>query len=97
MTVTGEDRGDVVVTGAREAKVKDDGSIEVKSRSGSVSVRCPQGSDVIVGANSGRVELVLVDPKEKATWDSRLPDKQPIGATSDTLLYLRPLYPGVSP
>src|SRR5438034_1241142 len=57
VTVTGEDRSDVVVTGAREAKVKDDGSIEVKSRSGSVSVRCPDGSDVIIGANSGRVEL----------------------------------------
>src|SRR6266508_4423189 len=55
--VTGEDRADVVVTGARDAKVKDDGEIEVKAKSGSVEVRCPEGSDVIVGANSGRVEL----------------------------------------
>ena len=55
--VTGEDRGDVVVTGARDAKVKDDGEIEVKAKSGSVEVRCPEGSDVIVGANSGSVEL----------------------------------------
>ena len=55
--VTGEERGDVVVTGARDAKVKDDGEIEVKAKSGSVEVRCPEGSDVIVGANSGRVEL----------------------------------------
>ncbi len=29
--VTGEERGDVVVSGARDAKVHDDGSIEVKS------------------------------------------------------------------
>src|SRR6266511_353712 len=55
--VTGEERGDVVVTGARGAKVEDDGSVEVKSKSGSVKVRCPEGSDVIVGANSGSVEL----------------------------------------
>src|SRR5262249_54349788 len=55
--VSGEDRADVAVTGARDATVNDDGSIEIKSRSGSVSVRCPEGSDVIIGANSGSVEL----------------------------------------
>src|SRR5215218_11512952 len=55
--VTGEERGDVVVTGARDAKVKDGGEIEVKAKSGSVEVRCPEGSDVIVGANSGSVDL----------------------------------------
>jgi len=54
------------------------------------------GPDSVINGGA-RLELVLVDPKEKATWDSRLPDKQPIGATTDTLLYLRPLYPGVSP
>ena len=57
VTVTGEERTDVAVTGARDAKVNDDGSIEIKSRSGSVSVRCPEDSDVIIGANSGSVEL----------------------------------------
>lgn len=55
--VTGEDRSDIVVSGARDAEAKDDGEIEVKAKSGSVEVRCPEGSDVIVGANSGRVEL----------------------------------------
>src|SRR3982074_1368850 len=55
--VTGEDRSDVVVTGARHAEGAADGSVEVKPRSGSVAVRCPEGSDVIIGAASGDVEL----------------------------------------
>lgn len=58
VTVTGEKkRNDIVVTGARRADVLDDGSVEIKARSGSVTVDCPAGSDVIIGAGSGSVEL----------------------------------------
>src|ERR671910_1883755 len=56
--VTGEPRADVTVKGARHAEVLADGSVEVKARSGSVKVRCPEGSGVIVGAGSGDVELL---------------------------------------
>jgi DUF4097 and DUF4098 domain-containing protein YvlB len=55
--VTGEQRADVVVKGARHAEVLADGSVEVKGRSGSVTVRCSEGSDVIIGTGSGNVEL----------------------------------------
>jgi DUF4097 and DUF4098 domain-containing protein YvlB len=58
VTVTGEKkRKDIVVTGARRADVLDDGTVEIKAKSGSVIVDCPEGSDVIVGAASGSVEL----------------------------------------
>jgi DUF4097 and DUF4098 domain-containing protein YvlB len=54
--VVGEDRGDVLVRGA-PARPVDGGGLEVGGRSGAVEVRVPSGTDVIVGAGSGRVEL----------------------------------------
>ena len=57
IVVIGEHRADVVVAGTERAEVTTDGAIEVTGGSKSVEVRCPEGSDVIVGANSGSVEL----------------------------------------
>jgi len=57
VTVTGEERDDVLV--ARPAKDVTTGpeGVEVSAKSGSVDVRCPYGTDVLVGARSGSVEL----------------------------------------
>jgi DUF4097 and DUF4098 domain-containing protein YvlB len=56
VTVIGEPRDDVDVRGA-DPVVEDDGTIAIDGGSGQVKVRCPEGSDVIVGVASGRVEL----------------------------------------
>src|SRR2546421_376943 len=55
--VTGEQRTDVVVTGARHAEVVADGSVEIKGRSGSVTARLVDGAKVKAG--SGNVEIGL--------------------------------------
>jgi len=53
--VTGEDRADIVVEKGDEPSVGPAG-VEVKG-SGRVKVRCPAGTDVVVGTGSGDVEL----------------------------------------
>jgi DUF4097 and DUF4098 domain-containing protein YvlB len=55
VTVTGEDRSDVLVEKGDEPTVGPDG-VEIKG-SGKVVVRCPAGSDVVAGTGSGDVEL----------------------------------------
>lgn len=55
VTVTGEDRADIVVEKGDEPSVGPDG-VEITG-SGKVVVRCPAGSDVVVGTGSGRVDL----------------------------------------
>jgi DUF4097 and DUF4098 domain-containing protein YvlB len=59
VTVIAEDREDVSVEPAGTQIRGDDGSIEVKPprRSSSVHVRCPEGSEVMVGTVSGDVDL----------------------------------------
>ena len=57
VVITGEDRPDIVVDG--KAKVEDGelGEMVVRTKSSSLDVRCPSGTDVRVGTASGRVEL----------------------------------------
>jgi DUF4097 and DUF4098 domain-containing protein YvlB len=47
---------DVDVEGAR-VTLEGDGSTRIESGSGTVSVACPEGSDVILGTSSGKVNL----------------------------------------
>ncbi len=58
VVVIAEDRADVVVTRGGRATAGVGGRVIVVPRGGSrVEVRCPAGSDLIVGTASGRVEL----------------------------------------
>ncbi|MDP2674530.1 MAG: DUF4097 family beta strand repeat-containing protein, partial [Dehalococcoidia bacterium] len=58
VVVTAEERDDLDVEPPdRHVEMKDGGTAEVKSRSGSLRVRCPKGTDVSVGVISGRVRL----------------------------------------
>jgi DUF4097 and DUF4098 domain-containing protein YvlB len=62
ITVTAEDRADIVVEGGvrtgEQVDVGPDGRVEVPTRrSKPVQIRCPEGTDVIVGTTSGSVEL----------------------------------------
>ena len=51
--VTGEERADILVEKGHEPVVDPDG-VEVRG-SGKVVVRCPTGTDVVVGTGSGDV------------------------------------------
>src|SRR3970282_2069000 len=57
--VTAEERDDLEVEAPdRRVEMKDGGrTAEVKSRSGSLRVRCPKGTDVPIGAISGHLRL----------------------------------------
>lgn len=57
VTVTGEDRADVVVDQGPAPTVGRDEVTEVVARSGRMTVRCPAGTDVVVGTGSGRIDL----------------------------------------
>jgi DUF4097 and DUF4098 domain-containing protein YvlB len=57
VVVIGEHRQDVLVEGTERADVTTDGTLEVSGGSSSVEVRCPGGTDVIVGTGSGSVDL----------------------------------------
>ena len=57
VVVIGEHRTDVLVEGTNRADVTTDGTLEVSGGSNSVEVRCPGGTDVIVGTGSGSVDL----------------------------------------
>ncbi len=58
VTVIGEPRHDVEVDGRAELWESDDGAIRVESRgSSSFEVRVPEGTDVVVGTESGSVYL----------------------------------------
>src|SRR5438067_10423688 len=59
ITVVGESRADVVADGPVRMDVEDDGSIKITSKKGSSSltIRCPEGSDVVVGTHSGSLTL----------------------------------------
>ena len=59
VTIVGEDRDDVSIDPEGEQELHEDGSIEVKPhrRSSSVRVRCPEGTEVMVGTVSGNVDL----------------------------------------
>jgi DUF4097 and DUF4098 domain-containing protein YvlB len=59
VTVVAESRSDVVVDRGGVAATAEDGSVEIgpRRRSDAVAVRCPEGADVMVGTQSGRVEL----------------------------------------
>ena len=57
--VVAEARDDVSIDSEGKQELQEDGSIEVKPRrrSSSVHVRCPEGSEVMVGTVSGDVDL----------------------------------------
>jgi hypothetical protein len=59
VTVIAEPRDDVLVDRGGTAQTGDDQVVEIRARrpADAVEVRCPSGSDVIVGTRSGRVEL----------------------------------------
>jgi DUF4097 and DUF4098 domain-containing protein YvlB len=57
VTVTGEDRDDVVVERGPQAEVDADGAVTVTGRSGAIVVRCPAGTDIRIGTGSGNVML----------------------------------------
>jgi DUF4097 and DUF4098 domain-containing protein YvlB len=56
--VVAEPRDGVVASkGGREVDVDDDGTLTISSRSSTLVVRVPEGSDVVVGTISGRITL----------------------------------------
>jgi DUF4097 and DUF4098 domain-containing protein YvlB len=59
ITVVAESRIDVVADGAARVDIAADGSIEVFPPRGSTSitVRCPEGADIVVGTRSGSLHL----------------------------------------
>jgi DUF4097 and DUF4098 domain-containing protein YvlB len=59
ITVIGEPREDVAADGSADVRSGLDGSVEVVSRrpSGALTVRCPEGADVVVGTRSGSLKL----------------------------------------
>ena len=59
ITVIGEARADVVTDGGAGLGRTEDGCVEVhlERSSRSVTVRCPEGSDLVVGTRSGSVHL----------------------------------------
>ncbi len=57
VTVTGEDRADVLVERGGEAVAREHDRVVVDGGSSRVELRCPVGTDVIVGTGSGRVDL----------------------------------------
>jgi hypothetical protein len=59
VTVVAEVRDDVVAEGGAQIDAAADGSIEVSLARGSTSitVRCPEGSDIVVGTRSGSLRL----------------------------------------
>jgi DUF4097 and DUF4098 domain-containing protein YvlB len=59
VTVAAESRSDVVVDRGGVAATAEDGSVEIGPRrvSDAVVVRCPVGADVMIGTQSGSVEL----------------------------------------
>lgn len=60
VTVIAEERADVTVDRGGQAETLGDGGVEVRAPrpSASVVVRCPVGTDLVVGTSSGGVELV---------------------------------------
>lgn len=54
--ISGENRTDVAVDGA-SAHLDAAGTLTVKGGSGSIEIRCPAGSDIVVGTASGTVRL----------------------------------------
>lgn len=60
ITVTAEDRADLEVDPPdRRPELKDGGrTVEIRSRSGSLGIRCPRLTDISIGAISGHVQLV---------------------------------------
>ncbi len=70
VTVTGEARDDVLVEkGASDVRVTSDG-VEVVRASGAVAVRCPRGTDVLVGVASGGVVLAGLLGDARVTTES---------------------------
>jgi DUF4097 and DUF4098 domain-containing protein YvlB len=57
VVITGEDRPDVAVEGNATVESGEAGEVVVRAKSSSLDVRCPTGTDVIVGTASGKVEL----------------------------------------
>lgn len=70
VTVTGEARGDVLVEGRTARVSTSPDGVEVDVASGAVTVRCPTGTDVLVGAASGAVELRGVLGDARVTTES---------------------------
>jgi DUF4097 and DUF4098 domain-containing protein YvlB len=60
VTVTAEDRADVEVEPPdRRVELLDGGkTIEIRSRSSSLEIRCPQGINVAIGGMSGHIRLI---------------------------------------
>jgi DUF4097 and DUF4098 domain-containing protein YvlB len=57
VSVTGENRDDVLVESGADHVDPGPAGLEIFGRSGAVVVRCPVGTDVFVGSASGSVEL----------------------------------------
>ncbi len=56
VTVSAEERSDLEVDPSRHVEFKN-GTVEIRSRSGSLSVRCPKLTNISVGVISGHVRL----------------------------------------
>src|SRR5436309_2924925 len=57
ITVVAEPRHDVVTDGQARVEVGADGAVEVVAKSKSITVRCPEGADTVVGTNSGSLRF----------------------------------------
>jgi hypothetical protein len=79
VTVTGEERPDLAVEDDPKVTSTEEG-IKVAKRSGSITLRCPTGTDVFVGTGSGKVSLQGVLGAVRVTTGSG--DISVAGATS---------------
>jgi len=57
VTITGEDRADVLVESGADDVTRGHDGIDVRGRGGALVIRCPMGTDVFVGCASGVVAL----------------------------------------
>ena len=59
VTVTAEQRTDVVVDRGGSVETTEDGAVEIRPvrSSNSIDIRCPEGADVMVGTRSGGINL----------------------------------------
>jgi DUF4097 and DUF4098 domain-containing protein YvlB len=75
ITVVAEARADVVADGSATVEMAPDGSVEVvpRRRSTGITVRCPEGSSLVVGTGSGSLQLQgRLGPVRATTLSGRL-------------------------
>jgi DUF4097 and DUF4098 domain-containing protein YvlB len=57
ITVIAESRGDVIADGKAQVDTDENGALEIKNKSRSLTVRCPEGTNIVAGTRSGSIRL----------------------------------------